>query len=197
MKLYYLNKGTHEYPKVKHSWKYPAKAFEQGNTLFEDCDHETIKVYETKEEALNALKDYRTSYDNLSSRGINYLLVTEYGIEEWCFKVDEIIKEEEATDEADFLKKVKANPNDFMDFADLSESGSYLGYSIGKVIGYVKVEKSENGRTVTDYIEKEFTNEGDFNAYEQAIEWSDEKHEKLEEVEDLTGIYPIDWNAGF
>lgn len=52
MKLYYLNKGTHEYRKMKNSCKFPPCAFDQGNTIFEDSETQTIEVFETKEEAL-------------------------------------------------------------------------------------------------------------------------------------------------
>lgn len=197
MKLYYLNIGTQEYRKMKNSCKFPPCAFDQGNTIFEDSETQTIEVFETKEEALNALKEYSTSYDGMWNSGLYYLYAVEYGIQENIFNVEEAIKEEEATDEADFLKKIKANPNDFWDFWDCEQSGDYIAYSVATLTAYVKVEKSENGRTSTDYIEKEFTNDGDFNAYEMAEEWSENTSEALKNVEDITKVYVIDWGVSF
>lgn len=197
MKLYYLNKGTHEYPRVKHSLNYPDEAYKQGDTIYYDSDRETLQVFETEEEALNTLEEFTTTYWELSDHGINYLLVTEFGIEVNEFDVEKAIEEEEATNEADFLEKIKTNPNDYWDFWDCEQSGDYIAYSVATLTAYVKVEKSENGRTSTDYIEKEFTNDGAFNAYEMAEEWSENTSEALTNVEDITKVYVIDWGISF
>lgn len=193
MKLYYLNKGTQEYHKMKGSWKFPPCAFDQGYTLMEDSEYQTIEVFETKEKALNALKEYSTTYDGMWNNHSYYLYAVEYGVQENIFDVEEAIKEEEATDEADFLKKIKANPTDFWRFWDCEQSGYYVAYSVATLTAYVKVEKTnENGKTVTDCIEEEFLNDGNFNAYEQAIEWSENTSEALTNVEDITKVYAID-----
>lgn len=197
MKLYYLNEGTHEYPRMKHSLNYPDEAYKQGDTIYYDSDRETLQVFETEEEALNALEEFTTTYWELSDHGINYLLVTEFGIEVNEFDVEKAIEEEEATNKADFLEKIKANPNGYWNYCDIEQSGYYIGCSVATLTAYVKVEKSENGRTVTDYIEKEFKNDGDFNAYEQAVEWSKNTSEALTNVEDITKVYVIDCGVSF
>lgn len=197
MKLYYLNKGTHEYPRLKHSLNYPDEAYKQGDTIYYDSDRETLEVFETEEEALNTLEEFTTTYWELSDHGINYLLVTEFGIEVNEFDIEKAIEEEEATNEADFLEKIKTNPNDYWDYCDIEQSGYYIGCSVATLTAYVKVEKKENGKTITDYIEKEFKNDGDFNAYEQAIEWSDNTSEALTNVEDITKVNVIDWGVSY
>ena len=72
-----------------------------------------------------------------------------------------------------------------------------LKNSIGTLTAWVKVEKKENGRTSTDCIEQEFTNDGDFNAYEQAEEWSNSKFEEIEEQEDATHVYAVDCGVSY
>ena len=195
MKLYYLNKGTKEYPRVKNSLNYPKEAYKQGETIYYDGDRQTLEVFETEEEALDALESFTTTYRTLSDHGIKYLLVTEFGIEVNEFNINEAIEEEEATDEADFLNKIKANPDDFWDYCNISESGYYVGCSIGTLTAFVKINEEENGRISVSYIEKEFPNDGDFNAYEQAEEWSISKFEEIENNEDETGLYAVDYGV--
>lgn len=62
MKLYFLNKGTHKYPRVKHSLNYPDKAYKQGNTIYYDIEKEftndgDFNAYEQAEEWSNAKYD--------------------------------------------------------------------------------------------------------------------------------------------
>ena len=54
-----------------------------------------------------------------------------------------------------------------------------------------------NKNTVKAISEKEFKNDGDFNAFEEANCWANEKYEELEENEDITGIYPIDCGVSY
>ena len=206
MKLYYLNKGTHEYPRMKHSLSYPDEAYKQGDTIYYDSDRKTLQVFGSEEEALNALEEFTSTYWELSDHGINYLLVTEFGIEVNEFDIEKAIEEEEATNKADFLEKIKANPNDYWDYCDTEQSGYYIGCSIGTYTAWVKIEEHENGKVITSYIEQEFTNNSQWNAYEQAEEWSNAKYDEIEEqeestsmydVEDITKVYVIDWGVSF
>ena len=91
---------------------------------------------------------------------------------------------------------IKKNPDDFAYYID-DYSWVGLKNSIGTLTAWVKVEKKENGRTSTDYIEKEFTNDGDFNAYEQAEEWSNTKYDEIKAQEESTHIYAIDCGVSY
>lgn len=197
MKLYYLNKGTHEYPRVKHSLNYPDEAYKQGDTIYYDSDRETLQVFENEEEALNALEEFTTTYWELSDHGINYLLVAEFGIEVNEFDIEKAFEEEEATNKADFLEKIKTNPNDYWDYCDTEQSGYYIGCSIGTYTAWVKIEEHENGKVTTSYIEQEFTNNSQWNSYEQAEEWSNAKFDEIKEEEESTHIYAIDCGVSF
>lgn len=195
MNIYLLEEATANYYRQKNKLNYPIEAFEQG-TAFENCiDTDVIKVFDTKGEALKELESYTTCYDELSDGGRNYLQVTEYRINECEFDLGEAVEEEDYKSVDECLKAFRSNIKGFWDYIDYN--GWSLGYSIGTLHAWVKVEKEENGRTNIDYIKKDFTNSGDFNAYEQAEEWSNSKFEEIKTQEESTNIYAADCNVSY
>lgn len=196
MNIYLLEKASANYYKQKGDWRYPVEAFKQGN-VFENCtDTEVVKVLGTKREALKELECYPTSYNELSGGGRDYLQVVEYRVYECEFDISEALEEKGfGTNVDECLKALKSNANDFWDYIDYS--GWSWGDSIGTLNAWVKVEKKENGRTSTDYIEKEFTNDEDFNAYEMAEEWSNNKFDEIQAKEDEGVLFAVDCGVSY
>ncbi len=195
MKLYLLEKASANYYKKKGNLYYPVEAFEQGKA-FEVCtDTEVVEVFETKEEALKEFESYSTLYNEYSGGGRKYLQVVEYRIYECEFNINEAVKEEEYKNIDECLKAFRNNIGDFWDYIDYS--GWSWGDSIGTLTAWVETEENDSGKISTERIEKEFKNDGDFNAFEEANCWANEKYEELEENEDITGIYPIDCGVSY
>lgn len=195
MNIYLLEKASANYYKQKGKLYYPVEAFEQGKA-FEVCtDTEVVEVFETKEEALKEFKSYSTLYNEYSGGGRKYLQVVEYRIYECKFNINEAIEEEEYKNIDECLKAFRNNISDFWDYIDYS--GWSWGDSIGTLTAWVKTEENESGKISTERIEKEFKNDGDFNAFEEAECWANEKYEELEENEDITGVYPVDCGVNY
>lgn len=195
MNIYLLEKASANYYKKKGNLHYPVEAFEQGKA-FEVCtDTEVVEVFETKEEALKEFENYSTLYNEYSGGGHKYLQVVEYRIYECELNINEAIEEEEYENIDECLKAFRNNISDFWDYIDYS--GWSWGDSIGTLTAWVKTEENESGKISTERIEKEFKNDGDFNAFEEAECWANEKYEELEENEDITNIYPIDCGVSY
>ena len=196
MKLYLLEKATESYYKKKGDWRYPVEAFEQGKA-FETCtDIETVKVFFNERVALTELNCHPTYYNELSGGGRDYLSVTEWRVSECVIDITKAITEEGFKDYDECLEAIKSNPNDFWYYVD---DFSWIGLdcSVGTLTAWVKVEKKENGRTSTDYIEKEFTNDSYFNAYEMAEEWSNNKFDEIQAKEDEGVLFAVDCGVSY
>lgn len=195
MNIYLLEKASANYYKQKGNLHYPVEAFEQGKA-FEVCtDTEVVEVFETKEEALKELENYSTLYNEYSGGGRKYLQVDEYRLYECNFNLGQAVEEEEYKSIDECLKAFRNNISDFWDYIDYS--GWSWGDSIGTLTAWVKTEENESGKISTERIEKEFKNDGDFNAFEEADCWANEKYEELEQNEDITGIYPVDCGVSY
>lgn len=197
MKLYFFEKAIESYYyKEKGSWRYPTEAFEQGKA-FETCtDIETVGVFFDKRFALKEVECHPTCYDELFGGGRKYLHVIEWRASECEIDINKVIKEEGFTNINECLEALKNNPDDFAYYiVDYSWVG--LKNSIGTLTAWVKVEKKENGRTSTDYIEKEFTNDEDFNAYEMAEEWSNNKFDEIQAKEDEGVLFAVDCGVSY
>ena len=195
MNIYLLEKASANYYKHKGNLHYPVEAFEQGKA-FEVCtDTEVVEVFETKEEALKEFENYSTLYNEYSGGGRKYLQVDEYRLYECNFSLDQAVEEEEYKNIDECLKAFRNNISDFWDYIDYS--GWSWGDSIGTLTAWVKTEENESGKISTKRIEKEFKNDSDFNAFEEADCWANEKYEELEQNEDITGIYPVDCGVSY
>ena len=195
MNIYLLEKASANYYKEKGNWHYPVEAFEQGKA-FEVCtDTEVVEVFETKEEALKELESYSTLYNEYSGGGRKYLQVDEYRVYECEFDLGTAIEEEEFESIDECLKAFRSNISNFWDYIDYN--GWSWKDSIGTLTAWVRIEKEENGRTSTERIEQEFKNDGDFNAWEMAEEWSNSKYDEIEAEEESTHVYAVDCGVSY
>ena len=141
---------------------------------------------------MGELHSYSTEYCELSGGGRNFLHVTEYALFEREFNLDEAIENEDnITNEEEFIKALKAEPNDYWDYCT-DGAGWSLGYSSAIITAWVKIEvPNQEERYSIEYIEKEF------NDFVQAKEWVNDKFEELSENEDSAGVYPVDFGLRF
>lgn len=81
MTKYELKKDTIELKNIGEY--YPGCVLDKN-----DADPVLLESFNNKDNALNALKKYKTGVRDLSSHGIKYVLVTEYYIEESEYNED-------------------------------------------------------------------------------------------------------------